>query len=583
MYSSFDKEVAGIRVSSETRDHAMIRASAHRYQELAGELSVHSALAKREMIALDAGKNELEVSRLNPIDLAHEIQSWKDKCESLLLSRTRRTEEIIAQAYKLDSDFVELVDCLDSDFGFVRTAVIKGIHDIRDSVSSEIQSIESQLLERRSEFHRLFKSRIDELLDHRKEYEENVRLDEIVKNRTEYVSSTIVLRDELSLVEQSARQRTIVQCNGLELAREQQKLGELISSANIEYEIDVIKDKGNENRSSKARTRLMQLRSRKNLLASDIRSKVSKYRSETSKLQLDIVHLRSAYETAIRKLFESDAVNRAKLQRIFKSNEREIRLLISSIHDSIKWVFSNIIGTEFDPAADECDARDGVSETGTLAASVVSVDKKSSAIISRFSGSKIRAVIDLIMGVLGGFMPISARNPIVSILSYLGVESIVELDLLVGSFTAGQEDDDDQVMVEPSEVLGLIERFVDENEERRITEAATGGKKSMNSSRDPVRLEKIKREEKKFWNRLAKSISKNTIKELCLVECKLEQELEALQRLRDAQQRNADARESLTNSKKLFRDLLADPGHARGLLCPPVVNSDVRRRLYDER
>merc|ERR1711988_1975522 len=94
------------------------------------------------------------------------------------------------------------------------------------------------------------------------------------------------------------------------------------------------------------------------------------------------------------------------------------------------------------------------------------------------------------------------------ILRYIGVENQDDVDLLVGIFYHGQDEDDEALMVDADDVLQLLKDFIVEKENLRIADVAPDKKKKTRSQQvgsesEAERKARRRREERKFWERMA--------------------------------------------------------------------------------
>merc|ERR1719473_85936 len=88
-----------------------------------------------------------------------------------------------------------------------------------------------------------------------------------------------------------------------------------------------------------------------------------------------------------------------------------------------------------------------------------------------------------------------------AVLRYIGVESQEDVDLLVSMFYQGQD-------VDADDVLKLLKEFINEKETQRIADVAPDKKKkqkkqTVGTESEAERKARRRREERKFWERMA--------------------------------------------------------------------------------
>merc|ERR1719183_1870363 len=95
-----------------------------------------------------------------------------------------------------------------------------------------------------------------------------------------------------------------------------------------------------------------------------------------------------------------------------------------------------------------------------------------------------------------------------AVLRYVGVESQEDVDLLVSLFYQGQDDDDETLMVDADDVLKLLKNFITEKEQLMIADIAPDKKnkkkrQGVATESEADRKARRRREERKFWERMA--------------------------------------------------------------------------------
>merc|ERR1719387_1189337 len=165
---------------------------------------------------------------------------------------------------------------------------------------------------------------------------------------------------------------------------------------------------------------------------------------------------------------------------------------------------------------------DTFSESGTTtgkSATNASEDMGQS-VSGKFPATKVKRVLDLVKEETQFLLDLKVREQMMTLppeqrdvlqidatLRYIGVESQEDVDLLVSIFYHGQEEDDENLMIEADDVLQMLRDFIQEKENLRIADVAPDKKKKtqrqqLGSESEADRKARRRREERKFWERM---------------------------------------------------------------------------------
>merc|ERR1711959_235031 len=142
--------------------------------------------------------------------------------------------------------------------------------------------------------------------------------------------------------------------------------------------------------------------------------------------------------------------------------------------------------------------------------------------MGKYSTSKVKKVLDLIKEETTFLLDMKIREQMAelppeqrdimqidAVLRYIGVDSQDDVDLLVGLFYTGQDDDDEVLYVDADEVLNLLKKYQEEKENlaAQVNVAPDKKKKknqkAMGSESEAERKARRRKEERKFWERMA--------------------------------------------------------------------------------
>ena len=121
--------------------------------------------------------------------------------------------------------------------------------------------------------------------------------------------------------------------------------------------------------------------------------------------------------------------------------------------------------------------------------------------------------------------------------------------------------DDEELYIGQEDVLKLLNGFVDEKENRRIADAASGLGRQKSTRGKGNFEEKIQIEQRKFWLKLSNSINSSTRKDLEITVKKLNEKFTSLNRLNQVISRRDIARDENEQIRKIFKKYIEDKDH----------------------
>merc|ERR1712125_276109 len=244
------------------------------------------------------------------------------------------------------------------------------------------------------------------------------------------------------------------------------------------------------------------------------------------------------------------------------------------------------------PKDDQLQAElDTFSESGTTTGktSAVASEEQALSVSGKYSASKVKKVLDLVKEETQFLLDLKVRDQMANlppeqrdvlqidaILRYIGVEGQEDVDLLVGIFYHGQDEDDEALMVDADDVLQLLKDFIVEKENLRIADVAPDKKKKGRkdsgggNESDADRKARRRREERKFWERMGHVIPDMNFRVWKALDVFLKKYYELLQRRSKAidsavnmQKQNEELKQLLDQylGSKVNEDLQVPPTH----------------------
>jgi len=249
-----------------------------------------------------------------------------------------------------------------------------------------------------------------------------------------------------------------------------------------------------------------------------------KYKQQNVELTEEYKRLTRQFKDLQEKYHHFEQADEKKFFEVWAMNEQDVRGIITKVLEADRLIHEQQLGHEWLPPKEEqlLQELDTFSESGTTtgkSATNVSDDAGQS-VSGKYSASKVKKVLDLVKEETQFLLDLKVREQMMTlppeqrdvlqidaILRYIGVESQEDVDLLVGIFYHGVDDDDENLETEPDEVLVMLKDFITEKENLRIADVAPDKKKKNqrqqvgNESEKDVKVRR-RREERKFWERM---------------------------------------------------------------------------------
>ncbi|KAF4714368.1 hypothetical protein FOZ62_020939, partial [Perkinsus olseni] len=339
-------------------------------------------------------------------------------------------------------------------------------------------------------------------------------------------------------------------------------------------------------------------------------------RKDNGNLTEELARLMQQYRHVLEKTRRFEEQDQKKFSDVWANNETEVRRLVEKVLDGDRIIHEQLLGLAWTaPTLDQIQQEiEVMSEAGTV------TGKSSTAIVSsesghtsgsaggRFSGSKVKAVMDWIRDEAAFLLDISVKDQchdlppehravveIDAILRSIGCEDQRDVDLLVSQFFRGQDEDDETWLVEADDVLSLITEFIVEKENLRLADVAPDKKKKNRKGGEKTDAEKAARrrkEERKFWERIGHALPSMSVRLHAAVESCLNRQYKLLHRRAAAvekcitiERENHELKEALDKylGSEVNQELQVPPTHVIRVLTkpstPPSAAADEAKRI----
>merc|ERR1711904_409699 len=300
-----------------------------------------------------------------------------------------------------------------------------------------------------------------------------------------------------------------------------------LNKEKLDYNLQVLNERNKEHSAiqSSYKNRLNRLRESLNNLMSRYHALDQKYKHSNMELTEEYKRLTRQFKDLQEKFHHFEQADEKKFREVWEMNEGEVRALIDKVLQADKLLHEQQLGHEWLPPKEEqlLQELDTFSESGTTTgkSTAMASEEMGQSVSGKYSASKVKKVLDLVKEETQFLLDLKVREQMMTlppeqrdvlqidaILRYIGVEGQEDVDLLVGIFYHGQDEDDEALMVDADDVLQLLKDFIVEKENLRIADVAPDKKKKGRkdsgggNESDADRKARRRREERKFWERM---------------------------------------------------------------------------------
>merc|ERR1719163_1665375 len=301
-----------------------------------------------------------------------------------------------------------------------------------------------------------------------------------------------------------------------------------LNKEKLEYNLQVLTERYKEHSAiqSQYKNRLNRLRETLNTLMGRYHKSDAKYRADNVELTEEYKRLTQQFQDLQEKFRHFEQADDRQFRGIWQLNEASVRQLITKVLDADRIIHEQQLGLEWTaPREDQLlQELETFSEAGTTTGKSTAKESEDGGPGSsgKFSITKVKKVLDLIKEETGFLLDMKIREQMAdlpheqrdvmqidAVLRYIGVESQEDVDLLVQQFYQGQDEDDETLMVDADEVLNLLKKYQEEKENLAAQVVAPGKEKkkskgkALGSESEAERKLRRRKEEKKFWERMA--------------------------------------------------------------------------------
>jgi len=399
---------------------------------------------------------------------------------------------------------------------------------MRVHYEQQLEEIEKAFETERSDLLAKNKQEIDALFDKRRQMEETEFLERRREREANFQADIERLRTHFANDYNTCKIALEKGIQELEQHLEKMLSTYLLNREKLEYNLVVLGERNKEHSTIQAtyKTRYNKLRETLNTLTSRYNTLDQKYRQENMVLTDEYKRLTRQFKDLQEKFHHFEQADEKKFREVWEMNEQEAQSLIDQVLAADRIIHEQQLGHDYTlPKQEQLEEElETFSESGTATGKSTAIESTDmgQSVSGKFPAAKVKKVLDLIKEETQFLLDVKIRDQlntlpmeqrdvleIDAVLRIVGVESQEDVDLLVGIFYHGQEEEDDNLMVDPDDVLGVLHEFIREKENLRIQDVAPD-KKKKNARKQHVHSEseadqkaRRRREERKFWERTA--------------------------------------------------------------------------------
>mmetsp|Transcript_8300 Transcript_8300/g.21013 ORF Transcript_8300/g.21013 Transcript_8300/m.21013 type:complete len:666 (-) Transcript_8300:22-2019(-) len=462
-----------------------------------------------------------------PQELNEQLRYQKNACQQIIESKDRRIRDFQTELKNKDEEYIKMLKQQSADITSLVVKMRDQYHTLRRHYERQLEEIETAFEKERSELLNKNKAEIEALFEKRRQMEETEFLERRQERDRGFQKSIEQLRTDFADDYNKCKIALWKGIQELEQHLEKMMSTYLLNREKLEYNLQVLTERNREHVAieSSYKNRLNRLRETLNNLMSRYNALDQKYKSANVDLTDEYKRLTRQFKDLQEKFHHFERADEQKIREVWEMNEAEVRGLMAKVLEADRLLHEQQLGHDWLPPKDEqlLQELDTFSESGTTtgkSTAIASEEMGQSVAGGKFSASKVKKVLDMIKEETQFLLDIKVREQssnlgpeqrdvlqIDAVLRYIGVESQEDVDLLVGMFYNGQEEDDEALYVDADDVLQLLKDFIQEKENLRIADVAPDKKKKartqqLGSESETDRKARRRREERKFWERM---------------------------------------------------------------------------------
>eukprot|EP00163_Fabomonas_tropica_P016218 TRINITY_DN2917_c0_g1_i2.p1 TRINITY_DN2917_c0_g1~~TRINITY_DN2917_c0_g1_i2.p1 ORF type:complete len:569 (+),score=175.16 TRINITY_DN2917_c0_g1_i2:731-2437(+) len=495
-----------------------------------------------------------------PQELLEDMNLQKEACNRIIASKDELITEFTEELRRKDEEYVKALRRQATDIDLLLQRMQSQTKSLQSAYASEIAEIENAFVQERIENLENNRNEIEGLFEKRRGMEVahlETRQQRIEDNHSELDAMRVQAQEDFNILK--IRLETEIQ--GLEQQLEEMRAQYQLNTEKLDYNYKVLSERDQENTATinQHRKRIARLQDVLSNLMAKYHKTDKHYRQQNMDLTEEYKRITEQFKDLQNKFRHFEITDNKKYREMWDMNEQLVDELVQRVLQADKIITEDMLGWQWVPPDDRYFEQGGSGEggaagTGSGAAgedadgaatlqqsqsrtegvggsSSPSQQGAAAAFESQASKETIKRVLQLIRDE-AGFMvddkvrtilePLEADEQnlvqVDAILKILGVDRAETVEKLVSYFLKSgvqQEQleggaDIDTMLIEPNDAIAALREFY-EDHQQELSVLATSQKKE-NDKADAAREDKIRNDERLFWERMGNIIPDDTFR-----------------------------------------------------------------------
>eukprot|EP00397_Hematodinium_sp_SG-2012_P021688 GEMP01022425.1.p1 GENE.GEMP01022425.1~~GEMP01022425.1.p1 ORF type:complete len:682 (+),score=169.67 GEMP01022425.1:38-2083(+) len=464
-----------------------------------------------------------------PQDLHEQLTIQKDQCLSILDAKDRRIREFQTELKNKDEEYIKTIKMMSMDTHKLVEEMCQQARTMQAAYGVRYGKTEQAFLKDRNEMLGRNKGEMDQLFEQRRQMEECEFIEQREAREAKYQQKIDDLRTQDADDYNKSKMSLERSIQELEQHLEKMMANYQLNKEKLDYNLQVLTERNKEHSAiqSSYKNRLNRLRETLNHLMTRYHKLDQKYKQENLDLTEEYKRITRQFKDLQYKYKHFEESDEKKFREVWEMNENEVRVLINKVLDADRVVHEQQLGLAWVPPREDqlLMELETFSDAGTTTGKSTALESQESKENSgKYPPTKVKKALDLVKEEAAFLLDLKVRDQmhdlppeqksvlsIDAILRYVGAENQEDVDLLVGFFFQGQDEDDETMYTDHDDVLRILKDFIAEKENLRSQDIVPDKKKKrrtqqLGTESEGDRKARRRREERKFWERMGHAL-----------------------------------------------------------------------------
>ena len=544
------EEVTTIRINADNRENRRRISEEDKRQDRLRRLQEEAIESGKRNAAVEMRWQEL-MSFNMPQELLRELNMQRAGCEAIISSKDSLISEFRLELKGKDEEYVKSLKQEGEDITQLISRMRKQYQDLQNEYGTELSQIEEAFMRERDELLSANKTEIDALFDRRRQME--IQFMEMKQEREEGYADEIAslrVKDAEDYSKLKIKLETDIQT--LEQQLEEMRATYQLNTEKLEYNYRVLTERDMENS-----TTLAQQKRKESRLKDALANYIQKYNTQDSKhkqvnqeLTDEYRRITKQYKDLQNKFRHFEVADNDRYQQVWDMHAEECSVLVEKMLQADEIIHSQILGWRWEPPTEDVLARPKKNETKEESGDGEQEGKENGeggeVIVQKgpVSKKKLKIMLSMLCDEAQFLVDQSSRDQMKyapsdrvkvleadSILKALSIENESDVERLLGYFfeTTTDEDEDSDAednsakdplavlrrtcKVRSGDVVATVRKFVADRAEKQSDDGAMQVQAaSMAEKAAAAQRAKRRKEERKFWQRVANVVPPKTVR-----------------------------------------------------------------------